>query len=174
MTTNQTPEGSGPFRSPSYQAIQILFQAFPLIARVAVVPFAISVAAVVAAQLVGLPVRYGFDAVHGLMVISYLTAVTRVATGTYPGVNAFGLAVPRPRMSAWPGLRPVLSMLADAALLILPATFILFLLAIYIGPFVFNIESLIVHVAAVLLPEFILVTLLGLVIGVGLAKIAED
>lgn len=171
MTSNISPEEPHSFRSPSYQAIQTLFRAFPLIVRAAAVPFAVSVGAVVMARLVGPPERYILDGVHGLMVIAYLTAVARIAMGTYPGAGLLGLAVPRP---SWPGLRPVLGILGEALLLMLPAAFILFLLAIYIGPFVMIVESLILDVVGHILPEFILNTLLGLVLGAGLKRLEAE
>lgn len=174
MTSRYDPEEPQKFHSLSYQALHTLVAAFTLILRAAAVPFAVSVAAVVVARLVGPPDRYVLDGVHGLMVISYLTSLTRIMRCSHPGFGVFGLAVPRPSLADWPGVRAMFGMMAEALLLMLPAAFIMFLLALNIGPFFMGIESLILSVVGIILPEFVLNTLLGLVIGAGMAKAAAE
>lgn len=162
---------SKPFHSASYQAIQTLFRAFPLILRAAALPFALAVASVVVARLLGAPERYLFDGLHGLMVLAYVTAVARIAAGTQPGRTVFGLAVPHP---VWLGLKPTAQLAGEAVLLMLPTAFVLFLLAINIGPFFMMVESLVLDVVGHILPEFILNTLLGLVIGSGYSRFQAE
>lgn len=171
MTTDHTPEEPRTYRSLSYQAIQTLGLAFPLILRAAMLPFLLSVGVVVLARLVGAPERYALDGLHGVFVILYLTAVARIAMGTYPGTSFLGLSIPRP---VWPGVKPVLGMLAEAALLMIPTALLMLILAPYVSGVMFGVESLILDVVGHILPEFILNTLLGLVIGAGVAKIRAE
>ncbi len=163
------------YRSFSYQAIQTLGRAYPVILRAALLPFLLSVGVVVLARMVGAPERYVLDGLHGVLVISYLTSVIRIAAGTYPGPGLLSLAVPKP---SWPGLRPILGMLGEALLLVLPTALFLFVLLIYFGPTLAAaltvLDSQVVFIAVQLVPEFILTTLLGLVLGHGMAKIAAE
>jgi len=174
--TEHTPESQEPFRSLSYQAMQTLWRAFPVLLRLAVLPFALSVGAVILARLVGPPARYGFDILHGLFLLSYITSVSRVsesqASGQLvTGPNLWGWAVPRP---IWPGVRPLLGLLGEALLLIIPGIVLLFIATMVVSAALSSIDSLVLEVVGILLPEFILNTLLGLVLGAGVAKIIAE
>ena len=135
--------------------------------RVAAVPFALSLAAVYFARDIGAPARYLFDGVHGLMVLTYLTSLVRIAQGTYPGFNVMGFAVPKP---AWPGMRPALSIAGEALVLMLPTAVILFFIARYTIVPISHLDNAALNVVLILVPEFLLSTLLGLVVGAGLAR----
>ncbi|MBL4614160.1 MAG: hypothetical protein JKY27_04705 [Magnetovibrio sp.] len=174
MTLHQDSDTPRTFHSLSSQAVQTLVRSFRPILRAAALPFLVSVAAVTTARLMDGSGRYALDAVHGLMVLSYLTSVARIARGNDQGLTVLGLAVPRFSMADWPGVLPLMGMFAEAVLLILPAALILFLLAINIGPFFMFIESQILSVAAIIAPAFVLNTLLGLVIGAGMARPALE
>ncbi|MCW8915108.1 MAG: hypothetical protein OQK24_04550 [Magnetovibrio sp.] len=166
-----TPQNSGDFKSLSHQALQTLLNAFPLIVRAAILPFAVSVAAVVVARWLGSAERYVFDVLHGLMVISYLTSLSRIVAGTFPGYNIMTFAVPRP---SWPGMGIAKSIGGEALLVLLPTMFILYLLAINFGPFITAVGSTVLSVAAMLAVEYFLTTLLGLVVGAGMAKYTAE
>ncbi len=161
------PQDSGGFKSLSHQAIQTLLQAFPLVLRAALLPFAASVAAVVMAGWLNAPERYLFDILHGLLVISYLTSLSRIVVGTFPGNNFMTFAVPSP---TWPGLAIAKSIAGEALLVLLPTMFILYMLAINFGPFITAVGSTVVSVTVMLVVEYFLATLLGLVVGAGMAK----
>lgn len=165
------PNPEGPFRSLSYQAIQIFLRAYPLLFRLALLPFVLSICAVSVARWVGPPGRYGFDVLHGLFLLSYITSVARVAQGTLPGRTWMGLAIPgfqRPGF-AWPGFRPAFGMLVEALLLMVPAGLFFLIMAAFIIGAVGDTDLGALDVVAHLLPEFLLNTLLGLVIGCGVA-----
>ena len=163
------PNGQNNFQSPSYKAMQLLLRNFPTVARAALLPFALSVAFVVLARTLAAPERYVFDGLHGLMVLSYLTSLVRLAMGTYPGAHIATLSLPRPTWEEFPGLVPILRLFGEALVVVLPAAFIIFLLTMYIGPLVMITQSMVVAVAAMLFVEFFLTTLLGLVMGAGFA-----
>lgn len=174
--TEHTPESSEPFRSLSYQAMQTLWRAFGVLVRVAALPFALSVGAVVLARLVGPPARYGFDVLHGLFLLSFITAVSRVSESQASGQLAtgpslWGWAVPRP---VWPGVRPLLGLLGEVMLLIIPGAVLVFIATMLLSAVLSSIDSLVLEVVGIILPEFILNTLLGLVLGAGVAKILAE
>lgn len=159
------------FKSLSLQAIETLGKGFGLILRAAVLPFGVSVAAVVMARWLGGMERYLFDALHGAMVISYLTSLSRIAAGTYPGPSLLTFAVPRPM---WPGWDIAKSILGETLVVIVPGAFIMWMLTINIGPFVLALGSTVVSVAAMLLVEFIFSTVIGLILGAGMAKFERE
>lgn len=176
MTPETNPNDTKPFRSLSLQAIQTLNLAYPVVLRLALLPFVLSVLVVILARLVGPPQRYAFDALHGLLLLSYITSVSRVAQSRavghlVTGPSLLSLAVPRPR---WPGLMPALNMVAECLLLMLPTALVLFVIAAFIGGALGNVELGHMSVVLHILPEFILNTWLGLVTGAGMAnKTAE-
>ena len=158
---------SGEFKSLSMQAIQVLRQAWPVILRAAILPYLLAVGIVVLARWVGAPERYALDGLHGVVVLTYITAMARIAAGTYPGATLASLCIPKPR---WPGKTIFWAMVGDGLVLTIPAAFLLLVLAMNFGPFIAMTESLVLTVAASLVMEFILSTLIGLVIGAGLAR----
>jgi len=165
-----------PFRSLSYQAIQALKLTYPIIMRLASLPFVLAVCAVIVARSVGPPGRYGFDVLHGLFLLSYITSVSRVAEShaagrLVTGPSVLGLAVPRP---SWPGVMAVLGMVAECVLLMLPTALVLFVVAAFVGGALGDVELGQFDVVLHLAPEFILNTWLGLVIGAGMAKADAD
>ena len=164
-------EDSDDFKSLSLQAIETLGRGFGLILRAAILPFGVSVAAVVMARWLGGMERYLFDALHGAMVISYLTSLSRIAQGTYPGPGVLTFGVPRP---TWPGWTITKSILAEILVVIVPGAFIMWMIAINVGPFVMAIGSTVVSVAAMLLVEFLFTTIIGLILGAGMAKFERD
>ncbi|MEG3620060.1 hypothetical protein V5T82_16470 [Magnetovibrio sp. PR-2] len=159
------------FKSLSLQAIETFGKGFGLILRAAILPFGVSVAAVVMARWVGGVERYLFDALHGVMVISYLTCLSRIVGGTYPGPSILTFAVPRP---TWPGVPIVKSVAAETLVVIVPGAFIMWMLTINIAPFILALGSTVVSVAAMLLVEFIFSTVIGLIVGAGMAKFARE
>jgi len=165
-----------PFRSLSYQAIETLKLAYPMVMRLALLPFVLSVCVVILARLVGAPERYAFDALHGLLLLSFITSVSRVAQShalghLVTGPSLLSLAVPSPR---WPGLMPALNMVAECLLLMAPTALVLFVAAAFIGGALGDVELGQLSVALHILPEFILNTWVGLVVGAGMAKIAAE
>ena len=175
MTTEPNAEEPRNYHSLSYQAIQTLGRAYPLILRAMLLPFVLSVGAVALARMMGAPERYALDGLHGVFVISYLTSVARIAMGAYPGWGFLSLAVPKP---SWPGLKPVLGILGEALLVLLPTALFLFVALVYLGSALATaltaLDSQVVFVAVQLAPEFILTTLLGLVVGHGMARAATE
>ncbi|HEY9080554.1 hypothetical protein [Magnetovibrio sp.] len=176
MTPEHNTGDAKPFRSLSYQAIQTLTLAYPVVLRLALLPFVLSVGVVILARLVGPPERYAFDALHGLFLLSFITSVSRVAQSRalgrlVTGPSFLGLAVPNPR---WPGVMALLGMIAECLLLMVPTALVLFVIAAFIGGALGDVELGHMSVALHILPEFILNTWLGLVIGAGMAKIAAD
>lgn len=169
--TGQNPGDTPPFQSLALTALKVLARGWPLVLRAALVPFALSVAAVYFARDLGAPGRYLFDAVHGLMVLAYVTALARISMGTYPGFGVMGFAIPRP---TWPGLRPALGMAGEAAVLMLPTAVLLYSIASYLIVPLSRIDSALLNVVALLGSEFLLNTLLGLVVGAGFAKLDTD
>ena len=159
------------FKSLSLQAIETLGKGFGLILRAAVLPFGVSVAAVVMARWLGGMERYLFDALHGAMVISYLTSLSRIAAGTYPGPSILTFAVPRP---AWPGWDIAKSILGETLVVIVPGAFIMWMLTINIAPFILATGSMVLSVAGMLLVEFIFSTVIGLILGAGMAKFERE
>ena len=176
MTPENNSDETKPFRSLSYQAIEIMKLAYPVLVRLALLPFVLSVCVVILARLVGPPGRYGFDLLHGVFLLSYITSVSRIAqsraAGTLvTGPNLLGFAVPKPR---WPGLLPLLGMMAECLLLMVPTALVLFVVAAFIGGALGDVELGQLSVALHILPEFILNTWVGLVIGAGMAKFMAD
>lgn len=172
MTTNDNHDSARPFRSLSYQALKILGRSYPALFRVAVLPFLLSVGVVILARLVGPPARYGFDALHGLFLLSYITSVSRLAQSyaakqAMTGLSLLGLAVPQPR---WPGVMPALSMVSEALLLMLPAALVLFVVVAVVSGALGDVDVGHLGIVGRLAPEYVLNTLLGLVIGVGMAR----
>jgi len=172
MTAENNPDNSKPFRSLSYQAIETMKLAYPVVMRLALLPFVLSVCVVILARLVGPPERYAFDALHGLLLLSFITSVSRVAQShalgqLVTGPSFLGLVVPRPR---WPGVMPLLGMIAECLLLMVPTALVLFVVAAFIGGALGDVELGQLDVVLHILPEFILNTWLGLVVGAGMAK----
>ena len=173
MTSDNNSGEMKPFRSLSYQAIGMLRASSSVVLRLALLPFVLSVCVVIVARLVGPPERYAFDALHGLLLLSFITSVSRVAQShalghLVTGPSLLSLAVPRPR---WPGVMPALNMIAECLLLMVPTALVLFVIAAFIGGALGDVELGQLDVVLHILPEFILNTWVGLVVGAGMAKI---
>ncbi|MBL4748557.1 MAG: hypothetical protein JKY17_07330 [Magnetovibrio sp.] len=127
----------------------------------ALIPFICSHLVVMQARHIGMPIRLGLDLVHGLFVLSYLTAVVGMA---FQGWAKFGLAVPKPR---WPGIRPLVLATFAVGLIGLPVAFAL-------HPVTQGLEAIAAgrggwwaFIPTAMLPEFIMTTLVGLALAAG-------
>lgn len=137
------------------------------VALAALAPFLLSHVVVMQARRVGLPERLVLDAVHGVIVLGYLGALLRVARQEAAGLACFGFALPR---LSWPGFAPLLAMAAVIAAIGLPA-------ALALHPVVEAIEAAQgpqglggAYFPATMLPEFVMTTLIGLVIAAQRSK----
>ena len=136
-----------------------------VVALAAIVPFVASHLVVLQARRIGMPERLILDFLHGVIVLSYLTAVVRIAqnrgVGRAVGAAWFGLAWPKTR---WPGLAVVARMTAATVLIGLP-------LALLLHPLVQAIELAqdagAIYFPVTMLPEYVMTTLVGLVLAAG-------
>lgn len=124
----------------------------------AILPFIASHLVVMQARSIGMPERLGLDLLHGFIVLSYLTAVVRIAQRRASPIAHAGLAWPKIR---WPGFASLLR----AAILV---CFIGLPLALVLHPIVQGLESAQAtqgfYFPVTMLPEFIMTTLVGLVL----------
>ncbi len=128
-----------------------------------VLPFIISVGAVMVAREIGLPNRLALDAVHGVFVIFYLSTVVSATMGIVPtGWARFGFSLPAiksiARISQW---KNTFSLIVAAAIVLTPT-------AIVVGLLFRRIESLLelsgnlwFEVPSHIIPEFIMTMLFG-------------
>jgi len=158
------------FNTLSFQALQMLERTWRMILRAAIWPYVLAFIIVYTGRTVGPPICYVISPWHAFAVVAFITSVVRIVTGV-SGRSALGLAVPHPK---WPGWMAFWWMIVDAALLMVPTAFVLFLMGYFFAPFVVTVDSLALKVASLLVAVFILNTLLGLVIGVGIAQSTQD
>lgn len=161
-----------PARSPyAGQAIRILGRDWRLILRTALKPFVLAVVIMSIGCPLGIPARLPFDALHILIQVSYMTAMARIAMGTVPGRRAMGFALPRP---AWPGLTQAALIFGEALLLLVPGVLLFGVFTFAIRDQIAALDAIVVTVISRIGPMFVLSTLLGLVIGAGMAKIGAN
>lgn len=162
-----TQDPNGTFRAPALQAVQALGRVPGLIARAAVLPGIVALAATYGIQTLDQTFAAALYVVHAAMALAYLTALARIAMGTYPGFGVLGLAVPRP---VWPGVRPALAIAGEALVLIIPAVVIVFAVLGYAIVPIARVDSVLLDAVVVVAVEYFLLTLLGLVLGTGLLR----
>ena len=125
------------------------------IALAAILPFIASHWVVMQARHIGMPERLVLDLLHGFIVLSYLTAVVRIAQSRASPVARAGFAWPKVR---WPGIANLLRAAIIVILIGLP-------LALALHPIVQALEAAQGFTFPVtMLPEFIMTTLVGLVL----------
>lgn len=135
------------------------------VALAAVLPFIASHLVVLQARQIGMPERLVLDLLHGFIVLSYLTAAVRIAQSRAVGAVRFGVAWPKTR---WPGLGSIVRMAGVVVLIGLP-------LALLLHPLVQAIELAqnagAVYFPVTMLPEFVMTTLVGLVLAAETGKV---
>lgn len=138
------------------------------IALSAVLPFIASHGVVMQARSIGMPERFVLDLLHGFIVLGYLTALVKVAGGEASGLARFGFAWPRG--IKLPGLRVLASMAAVVIVIGLP-------LALLLHPLVQALEvwqmNFGIYLPVTMLPEFVMTTVVGLVIAAQTGKVAS-
>lgn len=125
-----------------------------------IVPFAASHAVVMTARTVGMPERLALDVLHGVIVLAYLGAVLRLLDGSATGAARLGFAVPKPPCI---GLWKLIHAGLVLAVLGVPA-------ALGLHPVIDALEGVRVGgvaFPAAMLPEFVMTTLIGLVLSAG-------
>ena len=139
------------------------------VALAALVPFIASHLVVLQARRIGMPERLVLDLVHGIIVLSYLTACVRVAQGRARGLDRLGIAGPKP---SWPGLGVMAQVIAAVIVIGLPV-------AVLLHPLVQAMETAqagpgagAFYLPVTMLPEFIMTTLVGLALAAGTGKVA--
>ena len=131
------------------------------LALAALLPFVASHVVVLQARQIGMPERLLLDALHGVLVLSYLTAAVRVAKGEALGLARFGFAWPRG--IRLPGVQALVTMGAVVVLIGLPAAWALHPLTHVIEDWAVQSVSAWAAVPTVMVPEFVMTTLLALV-----------
>jgi len=139
---------------------------FGAILVAALLPFVISHLVVLQARHIGMPSRLGLDFVHGLFVLSYLTVIVRL---NFQGVARFGFAVPRPR---WPGFEALVLATISVILIGLPAALILHPITQALEALASDQGGLWAFVPTIMVPEFIMTTLIGLALAASFRKVA--
>jgi hypothetical protein len=132
----------------------------------ALMPFVFSHLVVLQARHMGMPYRLGLDIAHGLFVLSYLTVVMRMH---FSGAAKFGFAVPRPR---WPGFEAVVLAGVSVLLIGFPAALILHPITQTLEALADDQGGLWSYVPTVMMPEFIMTTLIGLALAAAMRKVA--
>lgn len=148
----------------------------PALAFAALIPFVVSHGVVLQARQIGMPERLLLDALHGVLVLSYLTAAVRVAKGGALG-EALGLArcgFAWPRGIRLPGVQALVTMGAVVVLIGLPAALLLHPLTHVIENWAVQSASAWAAVPTVMVPEFVMTTLLALVIAAQTVKMPGD
>lgn len=138
----------------------------------AVLPFVASHVVVLQARQIGMPERLVLDLLHGVLVLSYLTAAVRVAQGQAVGAARFGAAMPS--KLSWPGFAALMRMAAAVVLIGLPAALLLHPLTHVIEDWAVQSASAWAAVPTVMVPEFVMTTLVALVIAAETAKMPGD
>ncbi|MDH5771998.1 MAG: phosphoribosylanthranilate isomerase [Rhodospirillaceae bacterium] len=134
--------------------------------KLATLPFAISIAVVVMARDIGHPGRLVLDGIHGVIVISFLSAAVSVVRGAMPvGMARFGFAMPAikalSRIAQW---KTTLSLLIAAIIIMTPMTIILRLLMRRIEMLFQAFDITWFGVPSHIIPEFLLnIMLAGLI-----------
>ncbi len=135
------------------------------IALAAVLPFIASHLVVLQARRIGMPERLALDLLHGVIVLGYLTATVRIAQSRAQGLARFGFAWPKTRT---PGLAAIVRMAGVVVLVGLP-------LALILHPAVQALEAAQaghgLYLPVTMLPEFIMTTLVGLVLAAEMGKV---
>ncbi|MCR4379047.1 MAG: hypothetical protein NUV50_13250 [Rhodospirillales bacterium] len=137
----------------------------------AVLPFVASHVVVLQARQIGMPERLALDALHGVLVLSYLTAAVRVAQGEAVGAARFGFAWPCG--IRLPGVQALMTMGAVVLLIGLPAAWALHPLTHVIEDWAVQSASAWAAVPTVMVPEFVMTTLLALVLAAQTVKMPE-
>lgn len=136
------------------------------VALAAVLPFIASHLVVMQARRIGMPERLVLDLLHGVIVLAYLTAAVRIAQSRAQGLARFGFAWPRTR---WPGFAALARMTGVVVLVGLP-------FALILHPLVEALESAQagsgLYLPVTMLPEFVMTTLVGLVLAAQTGKVA--
>jgi len=132
----------------------------------ALLPFVLSHLVVLQARHIGMPSRLVLDFTHGLFVLSYLTVVVRL---NFQGAARFGFAVPRPR---WPGFEGLVLATISVILIGLPAALILHPITQGLEAIAQDQGGLWTYVPTVMVPEFIMTTLIGLALAASFRKVA--
>jgi len=138
------------------------------IALAALLPFIASHLVVLQARAVGMPERLVLDLLHGVIVLGYLAALVRVAQGEgeVAGLARFGFVWPRG--IKFPTLGVLAVMAAVVVIIGLP-------LALLLHPLVQGLEGWQqdqgFYLPVTMLPEFVMTTLVGLVIAAQSRKV---
>lgn len=161
---------AAPLRAVSQHLLRTVRLAWAHKARIAlaaVLPFIASHWVVMQARSVGMPERLVLDLLHGFIVLGYLAALVRVARGEASGLARFGFLWPRG--ITLPSLRVMAVMAVVVAIIGLP-------LALALHPVVQALEvwqrSHGLYLPITMLPEFVMTTLVGLVIAAQSRKVA--
>ena len=137
------------------------------VALCAVLPFVASHLVVMQARSIGMPERLVLDLLHDFIVLGYLTALVRVAGGEALSLARIGFAWPRG--IKLPGLGVLVTMAAAVVIVGLP-------LALLLHPMVQALEGwqmdFGIYLPVTMLPEFVMTTLVGLVIAAQTGKVA--
>ena len=136
---------------------------FLTILQISLLPFFISIGVVMLAREIGQPTRYLLDAVHGVVVIFYLSAVVRLAPGAKPtGGQRFGLSLLSIKSIA------KITQWKNTVSLIIASVIVLTPIAVVIGMLLRRLEALFNAAGAIwfetpsnIIPEFIMTALLG-------------
>lgn len=139
------------------------------VALAAVVPFVASHVVVMTARQIGMPERLVLDLLHGFIVLSYLTAAVRIGQSRAQGRAArFGFALPR--RIALPGFAALARMAGVVVLIGLPA-------ALLLHPLVEAAEAWQaqagLYLPVTMIPEFVMTTVVALVLAAGTGKVAS-
>ena len=146
--------------------LHLVCEQFGAVLLAALLPFVISHMVVLQARHIGMPSRLGLDFIHGLFVLSYLTAVVRM---NFQGAARFGFAVPRPR---WPGFEAMALATLSVVLIGLPAALILHPITQGLEALASEQGGLWAYIPTVMVPEFIMTTLIGLALAASFRKVA--
>lgn len=132
-----------------------------------ILPFICSHLVVLLARQIGMPYRLGLDFIHGLFVLGYLAAIVRLE---FFGLAKFGFAMPK---FFWPGFQPLVLASISVVLIGLPV-------ALALHPITQGLEALAeergglwAFVPTIMVPEFIMTTLVGLALAAALGKVSS-
>ena len=136
---------------------------FSTMLKIALLPFFISIGVVIIAREIGPPTRYLLDAVHGVVVIFYLSAVIKLAPGTAPtGWQRFGFAAPAvksiAKITQW---KNTFSLIIAAAIVLMPTALVIGLLFRRVESLLNASDAIWFETPSHIIPEFIMTMLLG-------------
>lgn len=140
------------------------------VALAALAPFVASHLVVLQARRIGMPERLVLDAVHGVIVLSYLGAAVRVAQGRAVGAARVGLAWPRVR---WPGWGAIVKMTAAVVIIGLPVALLLHPLTRAVEAWAAQAAGAWIAVPTVMIPEYVMTALVALVLAGETAKMPD-